>query len=358
MSLVQETAVTLKEWINTGTLGEILPGELQLKTRLGVGRDTLRLALKLLTNEGWVEPATKGQPRRVLAQRLAAPEEPRKDNLPVTFLSPHRIEHRITLLEMEDTQVQLAEQGRSLQFLSPNIFHLQRPERQLEHLVQTYPSSAWILYITSGPIQRWFASKGLPALLYEWPFPGVNLPYVAADWEAAAFHAGLQLIRNGHRHIGIFEYDERRPGLVAEERGLQRALSTLGSEGRLSIFKDDRSPAAVARALEQAFSLKDRPTALVFTRAVQVLTCFSWLVSRGIRVPADASVVALPNDSWYAEIHPPLSYYEPDTRAYSRDIARRVLELVNTGQITQRSLKVPLKYVAGATIGAVPILKP
>jgi hypothetical protein len=41
-SLVHETATTLKEWISTGMLSEALPGELQLKGRLGVGRDTLR----------------------------------------------------------------------------------------------------------------------------------------------------------------------------------------------------------------------------------------------------------------------------------------------------------------------------
>src|ERR1022692_4969298 len=146
-SLVHATATTLKEWISTGMLSEVLPGELQLKGRLGVGRDTLRLALKLLTDEGWVEPAAKGQQRRVHAQRLSSPKQTDKDQLPVTFLSPHRIEHRVTLLEMEDTQMRLAEQGRKLRFLSPDIFHLKHPERQLERLVHAHPSAAWILYI-------------------------------------------------------------------------------------------------------------------------------------------------------------------------------------------------------------------
>lgn len=356
-SLVHETAVTLKEWISTGTLGEILPGEMQLKKRLGIGRDTLRLALKLLTEEGWVQPTAKGLQRRVLANHQLPPKHAGNNQLPVTFLSPHRIEHRVTLLEMEDTQIGLAEQGRSLRFLSPDIFHLKHPERQLERLVHAHPSAAWILYITSGPIQRWFAQQGLPTFLYEWPYPDVNLPYVVPDWEAAAFHAGLQLIRQGHRIIGIFEYAERRPALVAEEQGLQRALATAGDTGQLVVFKDDLSPSSVARSLEAAFKLKNRPTALVFTRATQVLTCFSWLASKGIRVPTDVSLVSLPNDSWYSELHPPLSYYEPNTGTFSRDIAQRVLELANTGKITRKSIKIPLEHIPGATIGPAPGLK-
>jgi DNA-binding LacI/PurR family transcriptional regulator len=355
-SLVHETAATLKEWISTGMLSDVLPGELELKDRLGVGRDTLRLALKLLTDEGWLESASQGQQRRVFPKHIASPQPAEKSRLPVTFLSPHRIEHRVTLLEMEETQIRLTEQGHSLQFLAPDLFHLKHPERQLERLVQAHPSAAWILYITSGPIQRWFAQQGLPTFLYEWPFPGVDLPFVVPDWETAAFHAGLQFLRHGHRIVGIFEYEERRPGLVAEEQGLQRALSKAGDGARLVVFKDDRSPSSVARSLDLAFSLKQRPTALVFTRATQVLTCFSWLASRGLRVPDDVSFVSLPNDSWFADLHPPLAYYEPNTRTFSRSIAQRVLELVNTGRVTRKSLKIPLEYIAGATLGPAPRL--
>ncbi len=355
-SLVHETALTLKEWIRTGMLSEILPGELQLKNRLGVGRDTLRLALKLLTNEGWIEPGSKGVQRRVLSKHKVPPQAAVKELLPVTFLSPHRVEHRVTLLELADTQLRLTEQGRSLRFLSPDIFHLKHPERQLERLVHAHPSAAWILYITSEPIQRWFADQGLPTFLYEWPYPNIDLPHVVADWEAAAFHAGLQLIRQGHQIIGIFEYEERRPGLLAVERGLQRALSTADNNARFVVFKNDLSPASVARSLNQAFLLKERPTAFVLSRAMQVLTTLSWMVSKGIRVPADVSVVALANDTWYSELYPPLSYYEPNTKAFSRDIAQRVLELANTGVVTQKSVKIPLEHIAGSTIGPAPKL--
>lgn len=356
-SLTHETASTLKEWIRRGVLKEILPGELQLKGRLGVGRDTLRLALKLLTDEGWITEATKGRQRRVKAVVDAQEPEAQKTILPVTFMSPHAVEHRVTLLDLEETQVRLHELGSSLRFVSPDLFRLKNPERQLERLVGTHPSSAWILYLASEQIQRWFDREKIPTLIYGSPFPGVSLPFVVADWGAAAYHAGVQLIRQGHRVIGVLEYHERFPGLVAEEKGLEQALAPLGDEGRLVVFTDDRTPETVARSLERAFAMKDRPTALVLTATAQLLTCYSWLTSRGIRVPQDVSLVSLANDSWFSDLMPPISHYEPDSRSSPRNIAIRVMELVASGRVTRESVRVPMGYIPGATIGPPPARK-
>ncbi|HEY9508634.1 MAG TPA: substrate-binding domain-containing protein [Verrucomicrobiae bacterium] len=355
-NLAGETATTLKEWITTGVVRDVLPGELQLKERLGVGRDTLRLALKSLEEEGWVSPSVKGRQRQIQIPASASEAAKAAGLLPVTFLSPHAIEARVTLLEMEDTQMHLAEQGRSLRYIAPDIFHLQHPESRLERLVRENPSAAWILYVVSEPMQRWFDRKGIPTLLYGTPFPGVKLPFVVSDWGAAAYHAGLQLVRQGHRIIGVMEYQDRFPGVLAEERGIEQALATVGNSGRMVLFKDDRTPASIAHSLELAFSLKQRPTALVLTYTSQLLTCYSWLVSKGIRVPADVSIISLTNDSWFNDLHPRVCHYQPETKLMSRKIAQRVLDLVQSGRVLRKSLRIPLEYVPGGTIGAVPEL--
>jgi len=354
-TLVEETVSTLKSWISAGVLGEALPGELQLKDRLGVGRDSVRLALKLLTQQGWLLPTGQGCQRRVPRERLPTHAGGSDHNLPVTFLSPYPVVHRLTLAEMEDTRIHLEEKGRALRFVSPRIFHLKHPERHLERLVSQHPSAAWVLYVTGAAIQRWFDGRGIPALLFELPFGGVNLPFVADDWEEAAFHAGVQLLRHGHRVIGILEYEERRPGLLAEERGLERALADAKTGGRLLVFKDELTPPSVVRSLERAFGLGERPTALVLTRAAQVLTCFSWFLSRGIRVPGDVSIVCLADDSWFPEFHPPLAHYRADPRATGRYIAERVLELVSLGRNVRKSIRLHRAFVPGGTIGPAPV---
>jgi DNA-binding LacI/PurR family transcriptional regulator len=353
-SLVQETANTLKEWIADGILKDVLPGELDLKERLRVGRDTVRLALQLLADEGWVDASTQGRKRRIHPPKKLAARRRAKTGLPVSFLTPYPDELGQTLMEMEDTRKRLAEVGRSLQFVTADVYRRKDPERQLENLLQTHPSAAWVLYASSSPIQKWFAGKGLPAIIHGWPYSDVNLPFVTKDWEPAGFHAGLQFIRHGHRNIGMFEYVERGAGAMLIERGLRRAIATAHPAARLQMFKDERTPQSIARAYETAFKLKDRPTAFVLTSSNHLLTSLSWLVSRGIRVPDDVSLVVMPDDTWYSEFHPPLCHYKLNTSLFSHGMADRIMELVETGRVIRKSLEVPVEFVPGATIGPAP----
>ena len=218
-SLVSETATTIKQWIASGVLKDVLPGELELKERLRVGRDTVRLALRALTSEGWLEPPGQGRQRRICLPKLPKRTKKADPRLPVTVLSPYPANQGQTEAEMEDTRKRLAELGRDLQYVSPDIFRLKEPETPLENLVHSHRSAAWVLYGSSYPIQRWFAQRGLPALVHGWTYPGLNLPYVTKDWEPAAFHAGLQFTRHGHRHIGLFEFVERGAGSMLIENG-------------------------------------------------------------------------------------------------------------------------------------------
>jgi DNA-binding LacI/PurR family transcriptional regulator len=351
-SLVPETAAVLKQWIASGLLSGMLPGEMQLKARLGVGRDTLRLALKQLEREGFVTPASQGRHRQVHTAHLPVPDAAISNNLPVTFLSPFHTVDRITLLEMEDLQRHLGEQGRELQFLSPDIFNLKNPSRQLNRIVHEHRSAAWILYMVGEAAQQWFDKNGVPAFVYGAPFEGVKLPYTVNDWEAAAFHAGIQLFRHKHRQIGVFEEQALSSGFLSVERGLNRALATTESKGKLSFFKINPSPASVVRWLEQAFSLEEPPTALITTGSAQLLTCFSWMISRGIRCPADISLVSLCSDSWFDELRPPVCHYRCNSKVFARHVSLRVMELVATGRVTRKSVRVRLEYMGGATIGA------
>ena len=354
-SLVHETASTLKQWIAEGILKDIVPGELDLKERLRVGRDTVRLALQVLTNEGWITPSSQGRKRRIRHPPKAGGQHPAKTpGLPVTFLTPYPDELGQTLMEMEDTQKRLVEMGRSLQFVSADIYRQKNPERQLENLLQTHPSAAWVLYAASRPIQKWFAKKRLPALVHGWPYPGVDLPFITKDWESAGFHAGIQFIRQGHRILSMFEYQKRGVGAMLIERGLRRAIATTQEGTKLLRFKDERTPASIAKAFELAFKLKERPTAMILTSSNHLLTSLSWLVSKGICVPKEVSLLALPNDTWYSEFYPPVCYYKLNTKVFSHGMAERVLELVEDGCVHKKSLHISLEYVRGATIGAAP----
>jgi DNA-binding LacI/PurR family transcriptional regulator len=353
-SLVTATAETMKKWIADGDLIGLLPGELRLKTRLSVGRDTLRLALRRLEQEHWISATGQGRQRRVEHEHLPLRHRAHGRHLPVSLLSPFPIVDRIMLVEMEDLQRHLADQGRELRFVSSHFLHLQRPEQHLKRLVGENPSAAWMLYFVNEATQRWFEQQGLPAFIYGSPFPGVNLPFVVNDWESAAFHAGIQLTRQGHRVIAQMGFEQTMPGMLAIERGLRRALAAVEAPSQLVMLKDDHSPQTVFRLLETAFRLDIRPTALVFCGSSQLLTCYSWMTSKGIATPADLSLVCIPSDSWFQDLCPPVCHYENNTKTFARHVRLKVMELVETGRVARGSIHVRLEYKAGATIGPTP----
>jgi DNA-binding LacI/PurR family transcriptional regulator len=352
--LVTETAETLKKWIIDGELNGLLPGEFRLKARLGVGRDTLRLALKQLEQEGWITASGRGRQRGVKLGRLPSRQRAPDRRLPVTFLSPFTIVDRILLLEFEDLQKHLSKQGRELRFVSSSHLHSDRPDQHLKRLVGENPSAAWMLHFVNQATQQWFEQEGLPAFIYGTPFPRVNLPFVVNDWESAAFHAGLQLTRQGHHMIAQMAFEQTMPGMLAIERGLRRALAALGSPSQLVIFKDDHSPQSVVRSLERAFHLAPRPTALVFCASNQLLTCYSWMISKRIAVPQDVSLVCIPSDSWFQDLCPPVCHYENNPKIFARHVRQKVMELVEHGHVARGSIRVRLEYRAGATIGPAP----
>lgn len=353
--LVRETIQVLKQWILAGVLKDVLPGELLLKEQLQVGRDTLRLALQALEKEGWLAAASQGKKRRVAARKSSkAGSHPHK--LPVMFVSPYPPEHARHLNGIDYTIKRLTDLGGEMQFVSPNIFHLKNPEKRLQSLLQTYAAAGWVLYANTPAMQRWFSKQKVATLICGQPYPGVNLPYVTLDWEPAGFHAGLQFIRHGHGHIGMFGFVERGAGAMAIESGVRRALKTSGKRAQLTMFEDERTPESIVRCYEAAFKAKDRITAMVLTSSEHLLTCLSWMVSKGIRVPADVSVVVMPYEEWYSDFYPPICHYKPNVSSYSQVLAERVAEMVQHAHVIRKSSRTPLEFVPGASIGPAPRL--
>lgn len=67
---------------------------------------------------------------------------------------------------------------------------------------------------------------------------------------------------------------------------------------------------------------------------------------------ADISIISLSNDSCFDDFSPSISHYKSNTKLLSRTIAERVTELVENGRVTKSSLRIPLEYATGSTVGA------
>lgn len=346
--LANDAALFLKERIQNGLIHDVLPGEIFLKDSLGVSRETLRKALEMLCEEGWIEPAVKGRARRVKSPGKGR-EAAVTDLLPVTFLVDYETWGQRRSIDMKGIENQLLLQGRELNYLQTSILRSHNPTQRLKKLVASHPSAAWIIRLGTPEVQRWFEEQGIPAMVYGDLAQGVNLPHVTFDWGAATFHAGIQLVRRGHRHIALMIPSLKSPAYPVIRKNLENALNTVGG-GLIANCLGVPSPEMVAENLEKIFLKKERPTALVLTRASSVISCYSWLLARGISVPRDLSIISLPNETWFAGFIPPICHYRPDNGRTSHAIAAQVMDLVNSGSVAHPSVSVPLEYMGGGTI--------
>ena len=77
----------------------------------------------------------------------------------------------------------------------------QKPHKALESLVAQNPNSCWILFGSNAPTQKWFADKGIPAVLLGSCFtPGI-LHSIDQDMRATCRYAAGRLLALGHTRI-------------------------------------------------------------------------------------------------------------------------------------------------------------
>lgn len=324
-SLVAECVRVMRLRIEAGEWREQLPGERRLAELLEVGRDTVRLSLAELEQEGWIAPAAAGCRRKVaeaVGRRGAAAAV-----IKVGMLSPHRLERlsQPMLFEADHLRRALAGKGGSFEVFAPGWYESRQPAKRLREFIEGERCAAWILHRSPRPVQEWFAENRVPCLVRGTPQEGVGLPFIDVDWEATARHAAGRLWRLGHRQVGILIPPDRLRGVEAAVRG----ASGLTEEGfHVREIAENGTVTGLQRAFARAMRLKDRPTALIATRARQIATVVSTASRAGLRVPEDLSLVSLAREPFLDYLVPEISSYRTDPAAVARQVVRRIEQLV------------------------------
>ena len=174
-SLVARSVEVLREHIASGDWGTYLPPEVELATRMQIGRNTLRRALSQLTTEGLIEEGCSGRRRRILSKPSS---EAVPTSHPIYFLSPAQPDRYppFVLRLIDEIRLLLHEAGYRLQPITCKAFQLNQPAKVLNRLVDQHPASAWILHCCNEPIQRYFSENQLPSVVLGMPYPDTALP--------------------------------------------------------------------------------------------------------------------------------------------------------------------------------------
>lgn len=326
-NLVIECVRVMELRIASGEWDQVLPGERRLAEMLQVGRDTIRLTLKHLEQDGVLAAVDVTNRRRILV-KPEGPSELETRPLKIGLLTHRKLERlqQPMLLEIDRIRDALAAKGGVLEVYAPPWYEQRNPAKRLATLVAEQRCSAWILLRSSEAVQTWFMNRHIPALIRGYPHPGIDLPHLDVDWYATARHAAGQLWRMGHRRILVARPSELLKGTEAAIQGMQ----DLGeAEFEVSVVVEDGTTDGLKRCLAQALQVENPPTAMIAIRSRQVVTTLTWLASRRIRVPQDFSLISLAWEPFLDHMVPDISSYQVDPDAVAKLVVRRMERLAS-----------------------------
>lgn len=165
-------------------------------------------------------------------------------------------------------------------------------------------------------------------------FPTVVIDYtfnnhssILSDNVEGSYSLTKYLIENGHRRIGMI-HGERTS--VTEKRisGFYKACQEYGIEIKDDYVLEGRyhSPEAAAEATHQLMTLKEKPTAIMYSDDFAAIGGMNVLEEMGISIPEDVSVTGYDGITLSQVMRPKLTTWYQDTDKIGRASARKLVE--------------------------------
>lgn len=349
-SLSEQTAQALRNAITCGSLRNPLPGEAQLARQFGISRPSLRGALQLLRQEGLIL-THKGKRSQI---QVHTSHKPSSRHPMVSVISP--IPHsRLGLNQhpvLQELHAQLASRGIGWEEVFDARLANPRPAAILKELVRPRPDHCWLAIASTGAMQHWMVSAGIPVLILGSCHDGVELPSIDLNYRAVGWHAAGSIARHGHTHIGLVMRDKPLAGDLASMEGFfdyasQRQLVLK----QIIVPSDIRS---LYKSLERLLHSPTPLTALMSMRPAYSLALSAWLPAIGKRIPQDISLIS-------RDTHPLIDEGLPHLTRYSSaitDLARKAVRLIETtlhsGQVSLKPTRITPRFIPGTTLDKAP----
>jgi DNA-binding LacI/PurR family transcriptional regulator len=359
-----QLAAQLRQFISSGEWqpGYRLPSEAELGAEAEVSRNTIRLALQALENEGLIlRQAGKGsfvaprKDRAALDKLIALVLHISRDPLPFSIYSGAQEAAREA-----GCDVMLADGGNSV---AEEDSLLLRLEAGGYHNFIVWPSGEAV----RASAMTEMVARGRNIVQVDRYIPQTRASYVGPDNTMGGYLATRSLIDLGHKNIsfltgqyvGISSVTERYEGYqeAMREAGLLPLLPLeLPVDTGRSISRYGLQAAAAEgpnlRYLSEVLRRRVRPTAIFALHDVIAYQVELAAAQVGLRVPEDIAVIGF-NDSDFCEDVPvPLSSIAQDGAAVGRTACELLLRRTREGISEPCEIRVPVRLVERAsTIG-------
>ena len=349
-------ADALRQGISGGRWSGFLPSENELCRDLRVGRESLRKALAQLASEGLLCLGGRGRRHRIEQTRSRATPSVRGRVIRLLTPEPRGLLGESHLTICDSLRESAEKAGYTLEMEHhPRLYQARRPVGLLR--LHALPDTAgWVVLFSTAAIQRTLVAQGIPSLLIGPPLPGLRIPAIWPDSSAATRHSVGLFHARGHRNV-LFLQSE------APTQGSRRAEAAFIEEARrLGLRPRSLTLAALGdewhRSFDTLMRAHPKPTAILGCGSHLSLRVLCHLQNRGMRVPADVSLVSLWADGFMHFTEPALAHYQVDGAAVGRKAIRLLIHRIERGPAEAENVVLIPDFVPGASLAAAPAREP
>ncbi len=348
LSITEQVAEHLRAEILRGRWTEILPGKHQFAAELGLNNKTIEAALRILEADGLVVPQGAGRNRRINPKGGKSSRALRIAFLTLDLAADRKVDY------MVDLHHTLFEAGHTVFYAPSDMAELRFDLKKIARLVEGCKADAWVVLAGSREVLEWFTQRPEPAFALFGRRQSLPIAGFGPHKTPAVAAATRKLIELGHHRIVLLCRKIRRlpaPGL--SERTYLSELEAGGIRtGEYNLPDWEETNAGFQKCLEALFRVTP-PTALIVDEASWFVAAMQFLIRRGLRVPADVSMICTDDDAAFACCDPPIACITWDTRP----LVRRVLNWasnVSRGKPDLRQTTTPAAFVPGGSIAPPP----
>lgn len=351
LTAAEQMALHLSQLIRDRRLTGKLPGILSLATEYDVSPATMRSAIRILEEQGWLSHGGAGKPRVAQIPEKISSEPVRSLNVSILpgipFLDEDAIFQRVVL----QAQMSIDFAGHHCRMATKSQQDLHHDPERIARYVMDHPADAWILIGPHQSVAQWFIDQKIPAICIGGVIKDLEIASTGMvgieEFERCLRH----LLNLGHRRI-VFLWPEYRVTQPEDShiQILTKVLLEAGVPvGSYHVPKWKPTPEGLREVLEEQFRFT-RPTAIITTYGKWMTGVLTFIAKKGLRVPHDLSLFSLSDDDWFAWTHPKISCLRGDDFQMAKRVSRWVDALAK-GKADRSFVGYPITWEIGGTIG-------
>ena len=212
--------------------------------------------------------------------------------------------------------------------------------------------------LSSRVVQQCFCDHLLPAIVLGSAFPGLPLTSIDSDYRSVGHHSAGLFLGKAHRQIVWMVPEAGHAGDMETEESLLKGLRQgNANETSCRIIRHGASGSDLIQKISQLFASPAPSTAFFVISPFATTALVTHLLSRGLRIPQDVSVITRDYDPLLEWIRPPSAHYIPPLRRIASRISRLAVEMATSSPFPLYHIQIMPQFCCSESLTVCPEIK-